>query len=100
MYVKCLGKIKHFMLHLRQPKGSGMISSCSSGEGLCVIEQQLLSHLAHIMVSLELHFSYNSILNDINNINVFLRAIEALAELLKQESFTFPKIWEEITGNA
>lgn len=52
------------------------------------------------MVSLELHFSYNSILNDINNINVFLRAIEALAELLKQESFTFPKIWEEITGNA
>lgn len=48
MCVKCLGKRKHLMLHLRHLK---MFSSCSSGDGLCVTELQLLSHLTYLMVS-------------------------------------------------
>lgn len=88
------------MLHLSQPKSSGIISSCSSGEGLRATEHQLLSHLAHIMASLELYFLDNLILNNMNKINVFLRAIGTLDELFKQVSFTFPKFVEEITGHA
>lgn len=53
-----------------------MISSRRSGEGLCTAEHQLLSHLAHTMASLELYFLDNLILNDMNKMNVFLRAIQ------------------------
>lgn len=77
-----------------------MISSRSSGEGLCTAEHQLLSHLAHTMASLELYFLDNLILNDMNKMNVFLRAIGTLNELLKQVSFGFPKFLEEITRHA
>lgn len=84
------------MLHLRQPTSSGIIFSCTSGEGQCVTDVQLFSHLAHITVSLESHFLDKLILNDITNTNVFLRATGALVELLKQKRLTFPKFWDEI----
>lgn len=77
--MKYLGKRKNFVLQLRQPKSSVMISPCRSGEGLCVTELQLLSRLTHAMISLQLHLD-NPVLYDIKTIDIFLRAKEAVVE--------------------
>lgn len=97
-YMKYLGKRKNFMLHFRQPKSSVRIFPCISGEGFCVTELQLLSHLTYTMISLQFHLD-NPIFNAIKPPDIFLRSKETLVEHWQQGSFTLQKFGEEITGD-